>query len=89
MRSRISVRTLLPALLVVATVTAVAAPVSAHEAPPPAPETSAADSDTDKEDCELALKALAHHKLLPVQPEVAQALCSRNKTAEDQPEIAP
>ncbi|TDD13573.1 hypothetical protein E1287_43220 [Actinomadura sp. KC06] len=87
MRSRISGRTLLTAALAAATATAVAVPVAAHEAPPPAPETytePAADSTTEKEDCALALKVLSYYKLLPNQPEVGRALCSRNQAEQQE-----
>ncbi|MFI0374499.1 hypothetical protein ACH35V_42135 [Actinomadura sp. 1N219] len=98
MRSRISGTTLLPAVLAAATITAVAVPVAAHEAPPPAPETytepaadgaAEADGASEKDDCALALKVLSHYKLLPNQPEVGRALCSRNQAEQQEEESQP
>ncbi|MGP4029751.1 hypothetical protein [Actinomadura sp. 3N407] len=71
MRSRISGR-LLPAALAAAAVTAIAAPATAQEAPPPAEETYT------EEECAEALGILSYFKLLPDQPDIGRALCSMN-----------
>ncbi|RFS83250.1 hypothetical protein D0T12_24210 [Actinomadura spongiicola] len=73
MRSRISGRRLLPAAIAAATVTTMAVPASAQEAPPPAPKTYTED------DCVHALNVLSHFKLLPAQPDVGRILCSMSR----------
>ncbi|XRQ12780.1 hypothetical protein ACN3XK_18395 [Actinomadura welshii] len=82
MRSRIAGR-LLPAVLAAATATAIGAPASAQEAPPPAEETYS------EEECTEALKILTYFKLLPNQPDIGRALCSLNVAEQQQaPETA-
>ncbi|MFI0487575.1 hypothetical protein [Actinomadura sp. 9N215] len=90
MRSRISGRTLLPAVLAAAAVTAVGAPALARHAPPPAPDAQsepAAETYTE-DDCAQALKILAHYKLLPNQPDVGRTLCSLNQEKKQEQEQA-
>ncbi|MFG2091229.1 MULTISPECIES: hypothetical protein [unclassified Spirillospora] len=77
MRSRISGR-LLPAALAAATVTAIAAPATAQEAPPPAEETYS------EGECAEALKVLSYFKLLPDQPDIGRALCSMNAEKQEE-----
>ncbi|MEU8803737.1 hypothetical protein [Spirillospora sp. NPDC048819] len=85
MKSRISGR-LLPAALIAATVTAIAAPAMAQAAPPPAEQTY------NEAECAQALQILAYFKLLPDQPDVGRALCSMNAaeqkdwTRQDEPQ---
>ncbi|WP_121434518.1 hypothetical protein [Actinomadura pelletieri] len=70
MRSRIYGRRLLTVAIAAATVTTMAVPASAQDAPPPAPKTYTED------DCVHALNVLSHFKLLPAQPDVGRILCS-------------
>ncbi|QKG21295.1 hypothetical protein [Actinomadura verrucosospora] len=80
MRSRISVRGLLPAALAAASAVAVAAPASAQDAPPPGPATTTTTTSTpaDNGDCARAVKVLSVLKLLPSTPDLGKVLCSEN-----------
>lgn len=73
-------RTLLPAVLAAASVTALAVPATAA-APPPAPDAynEPAEQSYTKDDCAQALNILTHFKLLPNQPDVGRTLCSLNE----------
>lgn len=89
MRSRTTGRSLLPVALAAVTVTAMAVPASAQDAPPPAPETfgeapPAVTESAEQERCAEALKVLSILKLLPSKPDIQRALCSL-----DQPETRP
>ncbi|MGI5327192.1 hypothetical protein [Actinomadura nitritigenes] len=82
MRSRISGRGLLPAVLAAASVVALAAPASAQEAPPPDPATTTTTTSTpaDSGDCARAVRVLSELKLLPNTPDLGKILCSANTT---------
>ncbi|XRQ12668.1 hypothetical protein ACN3XK_17770 [Actinomadura welshii] len=62
---------LLPVALAAATVTAIGAPASAEEAPPPQ-----AEATYSEQDCTQAVQILSYFKLLPNQPDLGRVLCS-------------
>src|SRR5690606_4407755 len=78
MRSRIAGR-LLPVALAAATVTALGAPATAEEAPPPALETY------DEADCAHALKILSFLQVLPDQPDLGRVLCLPGLLTQQEP----
>ncbi len=78
MRSRIAGR-LLPVALAAATVTALGAPATAEEAPPPAQETY------DEADCAHALKILSVLQVLPDQPDLGRVLCRPGLLTQQEP----
>ncbi len=78
MRSRIA-GGLLPVALAAATVTALGAPATAEEAPPPALETY------DEADCAHALKILSVLQVLPDQPDLGRVLCRPGLLTQQEP----